>query len=38
MLTIYLSSMTKNTAAVNELVDKLNLAHEKANRRRGGPI
>ena len=38
MLTIYLSSMTKSTAAVSELVDKFNVAHEKATRRRGGPI
>ena len=38
MLTIYLSSITKNTAAVSELVEKLNLAHERAIRRRGGPI
>ena len=37
MLTMYLSSITKNAAAVNDLVDKFNVAHEKT-RRRGGMI
>ena len=37
MLTTYLASITKNAAAVNDLVDKFNIAHDKG-RRRGGMI
>jgi hypothetical protein len=36
MLTLFMSSVTNGVSAVNDVVEKVTVAYEKASRRRGG--